>query len=1333
MEQGEASPDANTPRRRYEALAAVVDGGVFELDADRRVARVGEEFVEQTGYASDDAGGEPLAALFGDDAGRIERALDGLGAADATLTVTVESATGESTPFELRLRGVGADDESGVVGVLSPAANGTDERVHEPQERQRVLREVYDVATDPAQSFEQRVDALLALVRETIGTEYAALSRVDGDDYVFRAIDTRSAVDIESGDVVPLDATNCERVVDSEQTVVFRNLAEDAPELVDRAGNVDWGVSCYLGAPVAVDGDVRGTFCFYGTEPRTDGFSEWEVTLVDLVAEWVSYERTQQRTRKRLERRNDAVEASRRRYETLVANVPNGAVALVDDDLRYVTVGGSPVDADGRTAEDLEGLRVEDALSGELADVLAPRYRAALDGESSAFEHEIGDRVNQFHVFPVYDDGEVTAAMGMSQDVTERAEREQQLARYETIFETLNDGIYVTDEDGYYEAVNDRFADITGYSRAELRGEHASQFVDESTLERAAEIRAAAGDDETPTLGTTVETKGGDEVPVEVTFSSLETRDGERQLVGAARDITERREQRRRIEESERRYRTLVENFPNGAVGLFDEDLRYTAVGGELVDEGDISPADRVGRRVHDIYPDHLVEEIEPYLEAALAGEAQHFETSFRGNHLSARVLPIRGPSGDVDGGMLVVQDVTEQKERERALADAKAQMEAAAQAGAVGTWEWHIPEDRFVAGTSLARLFGIDPERAREGVPLDEFVGSIHEDDRERVAAAIDEAVETCGDYEEEYRVYDADGDVRWIVARGHVECEDGEPVTFPGAITDITEQKRAEREIEQHREQLETLFEVLPVGVVVANDDGELVEANGIAKRIWGGADFDAESVEEYDQYTAWWADSGERVESDEYALARVLDGEPVVEPDVYDIEGADGSERVIEVRGMPVFDDGEVARGVITMTDVTERAERDRTLERRARQQRVVADLGQRALDTDDLDELMAQVAEQVADALENDYCKVLDLDDDARELLLRQGVGWDDGVIGNATVDADDDSQAGYTLLSEEAVVVDDLAVEDRFSGPELLTSHDVESGVSTIIGSPAEPWGILGTHDTSHKQFSEEDVNFVQSVANILADAIERERYDAEREQLVADLAESNERLEQFAYAASHDLQEPLRMVSSYLSLIEDRYGDALDEDGREFLDYAVDGADRMQEMIDALLEYSRVERGAAFESVDLDAVFADVCRDFEVKIDDNDATVVAESLPTVSGDEDQLRQVFGNLLSNAIEYSEGPPTVRVAVERDGNEWVFAVSDDGIGIDPDHADRIFEVFQRLHTHDEHPGTGVGLALIQRIVERHGGDVWVESTPGEGSTFYFSIPDRGQRDD
>jgi light-regulated signal transduction histidine kinase (bacteriophytochrome) len=200
------------------------------------------------------------------------------------------------------------------------------------------------------------------------------------------------------------------------------------------------------------------------------------------------------------------------------------------------------------------------------------------------------------------------------------------------------------------------------------------------------------------------------------------------------------------------------------------------------------------------------------------------------------------------------------------------------------------------------------------------------------------------------------------------------------------------------------------------------------------------------------------------------------------------------------------------------------------------------------------------------------------------------------------------------------------------------------------------------------------------------------------------------------------------MVASYLQLIEDRYSDALDEDGREFLEFAVDGAERMKAMIDGLLAYSRVEtRGEPMAPTDLNTVLDDVRTDLKFRIDETDATVTAEDLPTVQGDEEQLRQVFQNLIENAVQYSgEDPPEVHVRAERRGEGWRIDVDDEGIGIDADEQDRAFEVFQRLHSREEHDGTGIGLALCKRIVERHGGEIWVESEPGEGTTFSFTLP-------
>lgn len=235
---------------------------------------------------------------------------------------------------------------------------------------------------------------------------------------------------------------------------------------------------------------------------------------------------------------------------------------------------------------------------------------------------------------------------------------------------------------------------------------------------------------------------------------------------------------------------------------------------------------------------------------------------------------------------------------------------------------------------------------------------------------------------------------------------------------------------------------------------------------------------------------------------------------------------------------------------------------------------------------------------------------------------------------------------------------------------------------------------------------------------------------SERKRRQRRLEESNERLEQFAYAASHDLQEPLRMVSSYLRLIEERYGELLDEDGEEFLEFAVDGADRMREMIDGLLAYSRIESGGdRFEPVELDDVVADVRDSLQVMCDEHRAEVTVDSLPRVEGDRSQLRQLFQNLLDNAMgNGGDAPPRIHVSAERDGERWLLSVRDEGVGIDPADAERIFEAFQSLDGPDEN-GSGIGLALCKRIVERHGGDIRVDSALGEGATFSFTLPAAG----
>jgi PAS domain S-box-containing protein len=248
------------------------------------------------------------------------------------------------------------------------------------------------------------------------------------------------------------------------------------------------------------------------------------------------------------------------------------------------------------------------------------------------------------------------------------------------------------------------------------------------------------------------------------------------------------------------------------------------------------------------------------------------------------------------------------------------------------------------------------------------------------------------------------------------------------------------------------------------------------------------------------------------------------------------------------------------------------------------------------------------------------------------------------------------------------------------------------------------------------------------VTSIIRDITDRKRVEEQLRQAAAALESSNAELEQFAYVASHDLQEPLRMVASYTQMLARRYRGKLDADADEFIGYAVDGATRMQALINDLLAYSRVgTRGHPLEPTDTAAIVDRVISDLDFTIKESRAAVERGPLPVVLGDSVQLGQLFQNLISNAIKFhGQQAPEVHVTATREGSSWRFAVQDNGIGLDPAYAERIFVIFQRLHTRAEYPGTGIGLAICKKIVERHGGRIWVESEPGAGTTFYFTLP-------
>ncbi len=288
------------------------------------------------------------------------------------------------------------------------------------------------------------------------------------------------------------------------------------------------------------------------------------------------------------------------------------------------------------------------------------------------------------------------------------------------------------------------------------------------------------------------------------------------------------------------------------------------------------------------------------------------------------------------------------------------------------------------------------------------------------------------------------------------------------------------------------------------------------------------------------------------------------------------------------------------------------------------------------------------------------------------------------------------------------------------------------GLRSFLSAPllhhGEPIGCLNLHSLKEDAYSELHRLLAERIAIYIAGAIANAQLHAQVTQQSDELARSNRELEQFAYVASHDLQEPLRMVSSYVQLLGRRYSGQLDERADKYIYFAVDGATRMQRLISDLLAYSRVgTRGGGLSATDTSAAVEEALSNLEVALEESRASIEYPGLPQVTADSSQLVQLFQNLIGNALKFKgDARPRVEIGAEREGAHWRFSVRDNGVGFDQKYADRVFGVFKRLHRNRDIPGTGIGLAVCQRIIDRHGGRIWAESELGKGATFYFTLP-------
>lgn len=515
-----------------------------------------------------------------------------------------------------------------------------------------------------------------------------------------------------------------------------------------------------------------------------------------------------------------------------------------------------------------------------------------------------------------------------------------------------------------------------------------------------------------------------------------------------------------------------------------------------------------------------------------------------------------------------------------------------------------------------------------------------------------------------------------------------------------ETTEQTKALKGIEQllkreeeERLRLRAILDTLPVGVIVSDSKGGFIEKNETFDRIWGGKAPLCTKVRDYAMYSGRRPDSGEALKPEDWALARALSkGEPVM-GDAIDIQRFDGRDATVLNSAAPIRNaEGDIIGAVQVTQDITERRRIETELDTA------------RAILEAVIDQMPAGVAVARAPSGKVIFGNA-ELERMFGETMTRAPGTADMGQWQTMHPD-------GVPMKPEEQAIARSIKKGETVKGMEVLLKRG-DGTVSALNVNSAPIRDKRGR---------------ITGGVTVNVDITDKKRAEQELKERARELERSNAELEQFAYAASHDLREPLRAISGYMSLLRQSHSDKLDEEGRKYVEASIQGADRLNRLIEDMLAYSKIgSKGCPFLVTDFERAFMTTLDGLKETVKDSGAIVTHDPLPSAVADEGQMIEVFQNLLTNAIKYrSAAQPRIHTSAERKGSEWVFSVSDNGEGVPQEHRDKIWRMFYRVHNKQNRPGTGMGLSICRKIVERHGGRIWVEDNPTGGSVFKFTIP-------
>lgn len=844
-------------------------------------------------------------------------------------------------------------------------------------------------------------------------------------------------------------------------------------------------------------------------------------------------------------------------------------------------------------------------------------------------------------------------------------------------------------------------------------------------------------------------------------------------------------EARESLAEGERELRLILDSFP-GLAAYVDRDCRYRFTNRAFAEWFGLPVSEFTGKTIEEAAGKGIWESIKPLIARAFTGEKVTYETrhAYRKDFIRdvrASYIPDIGDDGRVRGLAVLILDITEQKASDKATHWSEERYRALVEASAQFVW---ITEPSGLTSQGPVEwwneLTGQSDAKQRDWYWLD----AVHPDDRERVATEWRESVSEQTPFNSEYRLRTKQ-EYRHFSARGvPVWNPDGTLREFVGTLKDITDRKIAEQSQKEIEQQLTLLIEAS--GTLLASPESSQVLKGilDLAKRFIS-ADAFAVWRKAEDQKT-WHIVAMSGLSEDYCKSEAVQTGELGAEPiviedtqspcviskyrkDAYEAEkirslitvplklhGQIAATLVFYYRRPHHFPEleirvasalGNLAGAALGTADLYAReADLRRKAEQQERKARFLAEAGQLLSSSLDYESTLKRVAELAVPAFAD--LTAIDLMHPSGEVRRVVVHAETEDKIALAyefreEFPVREDDLERIALRTGKSLLIEDIkeeAVVERSKGPrylEILRKLGPKSLICAPLVANNKSFGIISFLNLqSDRRYTAEDLAFAEELAHRAATAVENARlFTASQESQDAlrkaneDLRSANEDLNQFAYSASHDLQEPLRILSVYSQLLERDYRNRLDGKAREYLSFLVDGSKRMQMLLRDLLDYIQAAGATpgTTTSVDAGAVVEKVKENLKKRIAESHAEIHYEGLPELRMEEVHLLQLLQNLIGNAIKYrSENPPRIDLSAEKLDGEWLIRVKDNGIGIPARYQTQVFGIFKRLHTREQYPGTGIGLAICQKIVERYGGKIWVESGGRGGSTFCFRLP-------